>query len=186
MKLLKTKKIKAYSILEILVTLVIFGILSVFLMQSLFNNLTISSRISARSQIRSELDQTLSLMEKDFRNAEDINTKKCGITNNEIIGGVSCLGRCVLNTNEGLITWCFSSNDKKIYKFVGNTTVYKSSDLFDVTTVDFTVNVEQDIVGKDFTPYANILVTVNAENNALGITNQIRQLSITTRNYIIK
>ncbi len=184
------KKQKAYSILEILVTLAIFGILSVFLMQSLFMNLTLSSRISARSQIRSELDQLLSLIEKDIRNADEINKLSCAHVNTT---NPRCESSCTMKVGSEIITWCYDNRDiagKKLIKYSGTfpnyTKIYETSNLFQIDDLEFAINLDDVGTTLDFNPYINVVLTLNASNENLGIKDQIRQLSITTRNYRIK
>lgn len=191
-------KLKAYSILEILITLAIFGVLSVVLMQSLLNNLLLSARINARSQIRSELDQTMSLMERDFRNADSINTGACTNDPPITINGITCASHCQISSGNKDIIWCFISTDpnemplkngditKYEYSAGVYTAIHKSSKIMNIDQFSFVVNVNNPEDASGYTPYANVLITLNASNNNLGITNQIRQLSVTTRNYQIK
>lgn len=183
MKMKINKSIKAYSIVEILVTLAIFGVLSVFLMQSLFNNLALSAKISARSQIRSELDQTLALIEKDFRNANDITTNNCDDEDVTILG-VRYESKCQININGTPYYWVFDQQTNKLYRIHSGSIDFSSSDLIEIEDMSFVVNLEDD--NKTATPYANILITLRAQNEGLKVYDQIRQLSVTTRNYIIK
>lgn len=207
---IKKRKKKAYSLVEILVTLAIFGFLSVVLLQTLLNNLMITSRINARTKIRTELEQVVSFIERDIRNADSINSAEC--KNNTIAKTysisnmdnrvLSCSSQCTIKNLNGYVIWCYGPDTlntsgntvavNKIFKLKSEDNTifladYMSSSLMNVERLDFMVNVaNENLDNDDYTPYANILLTVEVSNNNLGINNQIRQTSITTRNYKIK
>lgn len=185
------KKKSAYSLVEILVTMAIFGVLSVMLMQSLLNNLFLSARISARSQMRSEIDRVMSLVERDLRNADQVSATSCktGTTNLPTLG-VTCAAHCQFNIGQVKRTWCFVTPQPtekigQIVRFDDSEQTFATSTLLDIQKFAFDLNVNADAVNGS-TPYANILVTIEAQNEGLSITNQVKQLSVTTRNYRIK
>jgi len=65
-------KERAFSLLEILITLGIFGILFVIITNIILINLIAARRVAARSYVREETAFVLNLLKKDIRNADQI------------------------------------------------------------------------------------------------------------------
>lgn len=63
---------KGFSLLELLITLAIFGILLVIITSILLINLTVARRVKARTYAREESAFMLNILKKDIRNAESV------------------------------------------------------------------------------------------------------------------
>ncbi len=203
MQIKQKEKLAGYSLIELLVTIAIFGVLSAMLGQSLLTNLTLSARVSARSQMRSGIDQTMSLIERDFRNADYLSSVASSIPNASPVPmcGVSyfgntgffsatfsnCSSLCSMEINSKTVTWCFNdfAVKGKLVRYEDELITYESAQILDITRLDFNVNNSQSNQFKNLT-YANILVTLQAQNAGMKIYDQVKQISITTKNYPIK
>ena len=185
-----------YSLVEVLVTLVIFGIMSVLLGQSLLTNLTLSAKISNRSQVRSSLDQMLSLIEKDLRNANYIQSvAECGgsFLNPTPTTVLGCSASCKINLEAGQVVWCFDSASKKLTRSLNAITTFTSDPkLVQISKLAFFVNTSG-IDIKNNVSKANVLVTLEVEKTYaspnmkyLDILPQVKQISVTTRNYNVQ
>lgn len=63
---------RGFSLLELLITLAIFGILMVIITSILLINLTVARRVKARTYAREESAFMLNILKKDIRNAESV------------------------------------------------------------------------------------------------------------------
>jgi len=191
---------KAYSLLEMLVTMAIFGIIIVLLLQSLLLNIRLNSQINLRSKFNSELDQLVSLIERDIRNADFFYDDNSG----SLIKGcrnVSGNIDCTLSLDSQNIRWAYLACPSaplrgciERRKIVEPTATLDTTTLngdLDVTFFEFFVNTAEGEKDNEFSK-GNILVTIKAKpanpvwTNDYGITEQVRQLSISTRNYEVK
>ncbi len=66
------KSSRGFSLLELLITLAIFGILFVTITNIIIMNLTVARRIKARSYAREEMAFMLNVLKKDVRNSETV------------------------------------------------------------------------------------------------------------------
>jgi prepilin-type N-terminal cleavage/methylation domain-containing protein len=80
MDLFKSKK--GYTLLEMIISMAIFGVLLVVFTQIIFSALRISNEISVRSQFRETITEVIDLIKRDIRNADAVgecNGTKCVI-----------------------------------------------------------------------------------------------------------
>ncbi len=176
---MKKKKLKGFSLLETLVTLAIFGIMTAMLSQAILINITITRKASVRSRIREEMSEISSLVERDIRNAQLIGT--CGVAGTE--------NKCTV-TSVASFTWTDNCPSlgvgiKSICRkdLTGNI-LYQSSKILSISTLKFQVITPAGITDPT---KSTILVTIvgAAVNPNLKINNQVRQLAVSTRNFTI-
>lgn len=204
----KSKKVKAYSIIELLVTLAIFGIIISMLLQSLFLNIRLTTQINLRSRFNTDLNQLVSLIERDIKNADFYYPSNDGT----FIKGCLPLAaspndprdRCTLNLNSVIKKWERSTTSiidqtsgfpyypVKRTSLTGVTQKqdYISSNILNISMLEFVVNTSEVLEGE--ARLANILVTIKAKptietwTTDFGINEQVRQISVSTRNYQVK
>jgi len=187
---MRSGKIKAFTLIEMLVSMAIFGIMTVLLLQSLLLNIQLSGQINARSQIRTELEEVTSLIERDIRNSTSISST-CAASD------------CIMTVNDTNIEWkLVSGTPNRIVKYTKLVSqppsayqlAYQSGDLLSFKVpggLDFFVNSQQDITATTTVSMANIFVTLKADaaiavwNTNWNLGGQIRQISVATRNYSI-
>lgn len=196
-KMIKTK-FKAFSILEMLVTMAIFAILIVMLLNSLLLNIRLSTKINIRSTVRSNIDELVTQIERDIRNADSIDPSTCTRNSCVIsIEGVEYIWEIVAN----------SSVHRKINSNVpGVDEVFNSSPNIYIKSLNFDV-LSSDTDSEGNYRFVNVIVTLEAESNALQlgcekdltnngcsntevgddqwVENQVRHFSVSTRNYLI-
>ncbi len=162
-----SKKKKAFSLIEMLVSLGVISIVMVIFFNALLISLTVTVRNSARSNIREEISTVASLITKDIRRVDRLNTD-------------DCLGEsCTMVVQFEEITW-YKCGDS-ICKEQGGIVVYKTGE--DVLINNFTF--DQGFIDESTTLKNNVLVTIVAShtNEQLNINNVIRQVSTSTRNF---
>lgn len=99
---------KAFSLLEVLVSVALFGMLITGLLFSLTTLLKVSFKNNLRTQINEELDLTLSIMQKDFVAADYV--FPCGDNINIIdVFGTNCI-RFIKNNRQYMWLWDGVSN----------------------------------------------------------------------------
>lgn len=184
----RNKHKTGFSLLELLVTIVIFGILVVMLVQVLILNLRVSRMISLRSRIRSELSETSLLIRRDFRNSSRIVSDRCGST----VGEFGDQPGCVYVIANKTFAWVLGSeaNDcptNKLCRFEEIAGVlepnYISSDLYDIDPDKTTFEI-QEYSDINETVNAILLVTLHIDilEEELDIAPQVRQITVSTRN----
>lgn len=173
-----SRKLSAFSILELTVTLGIVGIIMVMLSNILITSISISQKSLARSFAREEVSQIVDAIASDIKGANEI--KECS---GDIAAGVNCR---FISDAEYLWTTCPGTNpgDMRICKFdsAGNQ-IYASS-----PSLNFYVfNIERGFESGDSEARRNILITLAASDirTGLGINNIVRQTSVSTRNYLL-
>lgn len=207
----KGKNFKALSIVEMLVTMAIFAILSVMLLQSLFLNIRLSTQINIRARIRSEMDQLQTLIERDIRNADEIKIAECYDY------------YCKMKINGNYVRWQLHPtwvNGYPIFYIKRSEGPTEATMTYDYisTPIMYFDRVVPNYVGLDFTVlyspgvgserFVNVIVTIKGESNktVVGcqqdvnldgckngytspdiqwVDDQIRQFSVSTRNYLI-
>lgn len=191
MKVIKQKTIKAYSIVEMLVTMAIFGIIIVMVLQSLFLNIKLTNQINLRSSFNTEVDQVVSIIERDIRNA-DFYYKSDSGTFIKGCGWVTPSNFCTISSNANDIKWSLDPSGK-IKRFLGTNPLnpnYESSDILKFTQFEFYINSVDSLDTKN--EFVNILLTIKvvpantAWINTYGINEQVRQISVSTRTYEVK
>jgi len=191
-------KKKTFSMVEMLVTMAIFAVLSVMLLNSLLLNVRLSTKINIRARVRSDLNEIVTQIERDIRNAQEIT--QCGPPNPT--------ATCNMVVNGQTVSWRLDTINHRVIRLTGGVQDYFSSPnlYFDNTALAFnktTIQADE----KGTLRYANIVVTLFAESSAsvLGCEsagankicsnteaddvqwaeNQVRQFSVSTRNYMI-
>lgn len=208
MKEIKRRKIDAYSIVEMLVTMAIFGIIIIMVLQSLFLNIKLTTQINLRSSFNTEVDQLVSLIERDIRNA-DYYFLNDDLSNTFIRGCGSnpFSSDCTVSSNDIKIKWYLTpafpptpplgtigivKRDKQTstMPYVVTNDFITSSSILNVTQFDFYINSSEDLDTQ--AKLANILVTIKVKpaistwTTTYGITEQVRQISVSTRTYEVK
>ncbi|MBW7953189.1 MAG: type II secretion system protein [Candidatus Dojkabacteria bacterium] len=177
------KTIKAFSLVEMLITIAIFGILIAMISQVILINIQVSRKTFIRSQIREELAEIGTLIQRDVRNARLIG--ECGETSLEN----RTINRCLMSHIEEFV-WtddCPGSSEgiKKICKksVPDEQLLFESSDLITFERLNFEVNLSS---GTDGTR-STILVTLysSASNPNFDVNNQVRQIAVSTRNFTL-
>jgi prepilin-type N-terminal cleavage/methylation domain-containing protein len=156
------KKYKAYSLIEVLVTLGVIGILIVMLFNVILISLRSNTKIAARSFVREQISTLLSQISREIRNAESVS--ECS--------GLSC--DYVLNGKDIIWTSCTNA----ICKYENGQLSYQSSDTINVSSVTF-----DSYPGTTGNQIVLITATASHTNASLGINNVINQISTSTRNY---
>lgn len=198
----KTKNIKAYSLLEMLVTLVIFAILMTMIVQVLLLSIESGRKIAARSKVRGDLSEVALMIRRDFRNAGKIDATKCGETvtfsNPDGTMVANSLPACFFNISGNNYAWIFGEDpaasaicpNKKLCKLKQNASgnyelYYQTSNIlvFDMPSNRFELEVYQD----DENTTQGILLSSLAVNAPANLRNdvatQYRQVTIFTRNF---
>jgi prepilin-type N-terminal cleavage/methylation domain-containing protein len=196
-----TRKIKAYSIVEMLVTMAIFGIIISMLMQSLFLNIKLTTQINLRTKFNTDLDQLVSIIERDIRNADYYFPSDDGTW----IKGCTYLDDatardCTMSSNDIKIKWYYEllptglgvvKRDKQNGATITND--YITTPMLDITSFEFFINSTEDI--GTVASLANILVTIKVKpaygiwggpTDTMDMFEQVRQISVSTRNYEVK
>lgn len=172
--LYKGKLKKAYSLIEVVISLAIIAVILTILFNTILVTLRISYRNFTRSFVREEVAQATTLLSRDIRNADEI--LNCG--------GITESNSCTVVRDNTLIRWELCADSIcRAESLDGNnfTTIFETADTIEVSQFTF-------INGFALNPNAaqqNIVFTLVAghENEDLNISNVIRQQSVSTRNY---
>jgi prepilin-type N-terminal cleavage/methylation domain-containing protein len=185
LKILKNKK--AYTLTELLISMVIFSILMIMFTYITFGAIKISNEISLRSAYRETITETLDLIKRDIRNAESVNNcedQECSVVIDQ------------------LYTWRFCPDDLGNYSICryrvdvdGNETLLKkTADNIYINNITFERLDIVNTVGVNSSEVENTTVIVTVE--AIPLKNQedldlarrgelvfdVRQVVISTRN----
>lgn len=167
-----SKKLKAYSLFEILITLAIVTIIMVMLTNVLFLTLDIARKSFARSFVREEQNNVLTKIEKDIRNARFV-------TN---CSGDDALAQCEVYIND-VYTWgTCTRNGSELYVCKKD----KDGNIIEGMSEDIKLDKFSFVEGISQSPgKKSILVTliVSHKDTKFEINNQVRQIAISTRNY---
>jgi prepilin-type N-terminal cleavage/methylation domain-containing protein len=204
---------KAYSLVEMLVTMAIFSIIITMLLQSLFLNIKLTNQINFRSKFNTDLDQMVSLIERDIRNADYYYSDDSGVFIKGCKENISYPVRntdCTLSSNDKDIKWYLVDTvsntipiiypdgtiNRSVKRAKQSGTAepiidYNSTNLLNVVELEFFIDsTENSLLGE--AKYANILVTIKVKpaieswTSKYGINEQVRQFSVSTRNYEVK
>jgi prepilin-type N-terminal cleavage/methylation domain-containing protein len=168
---------KAYSLLEVIISLAIVGMAITIMFNFLILSLQVSLSSFARSFIREEISNNLALISRDIRNADKINN--CG--QNDIANS------CEIILDGEKIVWskCGQGSTQickdKILPTGEIVNLFTSSSNFIVSSLDFV----QGYLANTSNTKINIIVTISGDhaNKSLKVKNIIKQSSISTRNY---
>jgi hypothetical protein len=164
---------KAYSLLEVVVSLGVIGVIMTMLFSILILSLQITFRILARSSVREEIANVSGLLARDIRNADFLN--ECG--------GPSFQNSCELIVNGVKYKWslCGERICKDEISDSGSTNVFTSSE--NIGFNEFILDIGFSDPGNK--AKQNILITISAshKNENFNVKNVLRQTSVSTRNY---
>lgn len=163
----KTKSyLKAFSILETLVSITTIGVILLMLNNVILDFVIISQKSLARSTVREEIATATTRMVTDIRNADTLG---------------ACSGAsCQVFSATGSTTWQLCGTSICKLNNVG-AVVYTTSPILQVTSF----NIAQGPVTNNNISQNNVLITIvgKHQNDNLNINNILRQVSVSTRNY---
>lgn len=195
------KNINAYSLLEMLITLVVFAVLMTMIIQVLILGIESGRQIAARSKVRGDLSEISIMIRRDFRNSSKIIDSFCGdnINLNNIDGTrvVSGTSACFYNLSGINYAWVQGDTgnicpENKLCKFKQNITgdyelFYQSSDIlkFNPNLTKFEINLINS--GSTNEPTQGVilasLVADISDDVDVEVATQYRQVSVFTRNF---
>jgi len=201
------RKVKAYSIVEMLVTMAIFGIIISMLMQSLFLNIKLTTQINLRTKFNTDLDQLVSLIERDIRNADyyfpDDSLTDLWIKGCTFDGDPDNAKDCTMSSNDVRTKWYIENSlttptigivkRARVIGLAPAVVDYNSTPMLNITGFEFYINSTENIGSE--ASLANILVTIKVQpaygvwgssTDTLDMFEQVRQISVSTRNYEVK
>jgi len=200
---IKKKNLQAYSLLELLVTLVVFAILMTMIVQVLLLSIESGRKISARSKVRGDLSEVAVMMRRDFRNAGKIDEGSCGEAVNYINPGngqpvVNGVDACFFNIAGTNYAWVYGENsaqplcpEGKICKLRQDSDsnyelFYQTSDILffdpDITRFELQVYHQENENITQGVFLASLSVNV-PPGSKLDVSTQYRQVSVFTRNF---
>lgn len=171
-----TRHAEAFSLLEMVVSIGIMGIVMVMLNSVIINMAMVANKSLARSFIREEVTDIAERISRDIRDADRIiacegsfegQDAKCEIQKTDTLSWELC-------GNVGSQTIC--------QKDAGGQIVYQTSPAMKIEDFSF----EQGFAGQNNFTQRNILITIvgSHRNPNLEVTNILRQTSVSTRNYL--
>lgn len=171
------KKKRAYSLAEVIISLAIIGVILTILFNALIIAIQVTNKTLSRSIVREEIGEVTTLISRDVRNADIIlNCGDSGSTQS-----------CDLVVNGERISWtqCGNAVCRNVIDSVSGSSAqsFQTSPVLSVTTFSF----ERGVATLTDPRKGNILFTVvgNHSNERLNITNVVRQVTISTRNYTL-
>lgn len=197
----KQKNLKAYSLLEMLVTLVVFAVLMTMIVQVLILSIESGRQIAGRSKIRGDLSEVAVMIRRDIRNASKIDDTLCGqgilYTNPDGTRAVSNSSACFFNLAGNNFAWVYGNAEPgtlcpefKMCKLKQNPSgvyeiYYQSSDIlkFESTGTRFELTLYQQ---QDTTTQGIVLASLMAnvsDDVTLDVSTQYRQVTVFTRNF---
>lgn len=174
-------KLSGYTLVELMVSMAIIGVLLVMLSNILIDSIYLSERLVARASTREEITNLTAQIVRDVRASsrvidcvgQDLSAR-CQLVIDEIITWEACrLDGSDLS--EDNFTICKKNSSGQI--------IYSPSKNLRIRSIRF----EEGVDSSNNSTRKNILITVIGDhsNTNLNITNVIRQLSVSTRNYSI-
>lgn len=172
-----SKNKKAYSLVEVLVSLGIMAIVITMLFNVLIVGLQSSLKVIGRSFVREEVANISALITRDLRNSDKI--VNCGESASQ--------SSCEFFKNNIRYKWSkCTDDDTDVCKYdLSNVSspvkIYESSKNVDVTILDFS----QGFGSTETDVSKSVLFTVVAShtNSYINVTNVFKQGSVSTRNY---
>lgn len=170
--IIQIKKLKGFSLIEIIVSLAIVSIILILFFNIITGILNTAIKTNARAAAREEMSLLSNLVRQDIRNANVISD--CNESS------------CELVTNEGQIEWnrC-DDNENLVCRYTNNNGVreltYKMPEFLEAETFSFDVGFSEDTD----TTKQNIIfnLAANHTNEELEIENIVVNTSTSTRNY---
>jgi type II secretory pathway component PulJ len=186
MRIIKQKK-KAFTLIETVVTILIYSFLLLMITNIVLMNSRLSQQLKMRSRIRAELSEIVTLVKRDIRNVTTIDTETDQNNCKKVETSGASTQKCTLNILGTSVVWKYEVDAKgngKITREKKNgdeVDIYTSSDILKVNSMYFDIITDKDTLSKR----ATIIVTIKAEgrNPIWNVKNQIYQETISTRNY---
>lgn len=199
---IKKKNLKAYSLLELLVTLVVFAVLMTMITQVLLLSVESGRKISVRSKVRGDLSELATMMRRDFRNAGKIDEGNCGgsisyinpVNGQEVTKSTDA---CFFSISGANYAWVYGENNQplcpngsicKLKEDINNNyqLFYQSSEIlfFDPGTTRFELQIFPKT--NEHVTQGIFLASLSANTppgSKLDVTTQYRQISVFTRNF---
>ena len=170
------KRSRAFSLLEMLVSLAILAVIIPLLSNLLVDTIRSSLLLSARSSTREELSSLVALVRSDIRNADEI--VNCGE-----IGNPASQLSCELIVEGNVVRWQACDSDPLVMCKLDatNQELLNSSANFKLESVRF----EPGFGDSSIATQRSIIVTVvgSHQNTDLDINNLVVQTTVSTRNY---
>jgi len=175
----------AYSLVEMLVTLIVVNIIIVMMANILVTSFKISILAQERSMAREELTNTVNLIRRDLRNASIIvELIDSGGDDTSIYKGIS------LHTDLEYIKWVTCGDDNtQICRYIigadgtSETPNYISTPKLKITKFEITDMQDAGLSGNDRQATISLLITADHSREELNIKNLYRQVNISTRNF---
>ena len=195
---------KAYSLLEMLVTLVVFAVLMTMIVQVLILSIESGRQIAGRSKVRGDLSEVAVMIRRDFRNASKIDDTLCGqgisFLNPDGTNAVSNSSACFFNLAGNNFAWVYGNAaastpcpEFKLCKLKQNPAgvyeiYYQTSDIlkFESTGTRFELtlyplNQQRDTITQGIV-LASLMANVS-DDVRLEVSTQYRQVTVFTRNF---
>lgn len=172
-----TKKLRAFSLVELIVSIGIIGIILLMLNTVIINTAIVAQKSLARSYVREEIATIADLIATDIRAADRVGVCEGEFEDDSL--------RCEIfgRTN---VVWqtCTIDNIKRICKLseMGEN-IFSSSPNLTITAAEFEIGFGTGAISTR----RNIIVTLVADhaNPSFNVTNVVRQTVISTRNYVL-
>ncbi len=162
------KNKKAFSLVEMLVSLGIISIIMVIFFNAMLISLNVTVRNNIRSNIREELSTVASLITKDIRASDRLDSNECRDSS------------CTMIVAAEEVTWS-KCGDQICREDSGGVVTYRTDSDINITNFTF----DQAFVDETTALKNNVIITIVGShvNESLEINNLIRQVSTSTRNY---
>lgn len=199
---LNKKNLQAYSLLELLVTLVVFAILMTMIVQVLLLSIESGRKIAVRSKVRGDLSEVAVMIRRDLRNTGKIDEANCGdsvtFTNPNGQPVVINSSACFFNIAGINYAWIYGKNSAqplcpegkicKLRQNAGNNyeLFYQTSDIlfFDSEATRFELQVyPQDDENETQGIFLANLAVSTPPDTRFDVETQYRQISVFTRNF---
>lgn len=186
---MKNNNLYGYSLLEMLVTLVVFAVLLTMIVQVLVLSIDSGRKIALRSRIRGDLSSTAVMIRRDFRNSTKIDETKCSSS----VADFNNQPACVFTLAGTNFVWVLGDDvngcvQGRLCKLKNNGVDYElyfespETLVFDSTVTNFELEVYE---VNDVETQGLLLATLQADasNPDAEVPTQIRQVAVFTRNF---
>jgi len=165
-----------------MISLAIIAVATVVMINFLIVSVEITVSTLARSFVREEVTDSVILMARDVRNADEVLTVDCDNPT-----GATCTMEFIMSGQKYRWNKCVDGSAYRVCKDVWNTTtssydnVFESSKSVNIDYMDISFGYSESTNNTE----ANLLFTIAASHarTSLNITNVIKQSSASTRNY---
>jgi hypothetical protein len=174
----KTRKLKAVSLLELIVSMAIVALLIIMINGVILNLASASRKALARSFIREEIAGVMDRIVSDIRNADRVNTCSGDLSSGNTL--------CEVHLSEAKI-WEICDNDAGreviCQKNASGEVIFESSPSMTIEQFSFEEGLSAEL---NFTR-RNILITIvgSHRNPDVEVSNLVTQTIVSTRNYVL-